>query len=68
MKKLLILILTILAVELDVQTVEAKVVASSPQIKTAADQKTYGRKRFRRKRGFMWGLFKKKNPCGCPSH
>jgi hypothetical protein len=26
------------------------------------------RKGYRKKRGFMWGLFKKKNSCNCPKH
>jgi hypothetical protein len=24
--------------------------------------------RFKRKKGFMWGLFKGKNACSCPKH
>lgn len=24
--------------------------------------------RFKRKKGFMWGLFKKKSACDCPKH
>lgn len=26
------------------------------------------RKGYRKKRGFMWGLFKKRNSCDCPKH
>jgi hypothetical protein len=37
----------------------------------AKDTHTVQRKkrhRNRQRRGFMWGLFKKKSPCGCPNH
>ncbi len=37
-----------------------------------ATEKPPGRKakdgRFRRKKGFMWGLFKGKSACDCPKH
>ena len=26
------------------------------------------RKGYRKKKGFLWGLFRKKNDCGCPSY
>jgi len=69
MKKLLILSLTIGLLAPMEMTVEAATPAksSSELTKTAA----FKRKRhrgYRQKEGFMWGLFRKKNPCGCPNH
>ena len=68
MKITLILIFVIFALMPEMNSVEAKTVATLPSIITNSEQTTLGRKRFRKKRGFMWGLFKKRNPCGCPSH
>ncbi len=44
--------------------------ATSTQFETAVNTKfTLVRRRGnRKKRGFMWGLFKKKNACNCPKH
>lgn len=39
---------------------------------TSIKDKQFGRKtkdgRYKRKKGFMWGLFKKKSDCDCPKH
>ncbi len=69
-KKIVLLLLTLLLWEIDIPSVEARsVVKTNPEFNlTTKSQTAFGRKRPRRKRGFLWGLFKKKNPCGCPSH
>lgn len=70
MKKLLVLsLIGILLLPLEA-TVEAAPVTKKALNEVKATT-VYKRKRargYRKKKGFMWGLFRKKNPCGCPNH
>ncbi|WP_128547294.1 hypothetical protein [Larkinella soli] len=38
------------------------------EVKTVSVFKRKKARGYRKKKGFMWGLFRKKNPCGCPNH
>ena len=65
MKKLLLLLLiATLSLPLDV-VAESLSVAPGTDISNDVTRK---RKGYHKKRGFMWGLFRKKNGCGCPNH
>jgi hypothetical protein len=65
MKKLLFLFLVAtLSLPLDV-VAESLSVAPTTSVSTDTARR---RKGFHKKRGFMWGLFRKKNACGCPNH
>ncbi|TAF28143.1 MAG: hypothetical protein EAZ70_06295 [Runella slithyformis] len=70
MKKLLcVLLLAAVLVPLTNDTVEAKNVASLATLSAKSEQTTLRkRKGYRKKKGFMWGLFRKKNGCGCPKN
>lgn len=44
--------------------------ANTKDSKDTVSQQIFGKKKhkgYRKKKGFMWGLFKK-NDCGCPKH
>lgn len=64
----LVLLLTAL---LTLVEAPAQAYASAPSELTvkAKEEAIFKRKRkgYRRKRGFLWGLFRKKD-CGCPNH
>lgn len=65
MKKLMLLFLvTMLSLPLDA-VAESLSVAAITSVSSDAARK---RKGYHKKRGFMWGLFRKKNGCGCPNH
>lgn len=63
----LVLLLTALLTMAEVP-VQAYAPAHSESVK-AKEEAIFKRKRkgYRKKRGFMWGLFRKKD-CGCPKH
>ena len=43
--------------------------AAKATLKPNFEQQTLRkRKGYHKKRGFMWGLFKKRNSCDCPKH
>ncbi|WP_234736289.1 hypothetical protein [Tellurirhabdus bombi] len=68
MKKLGIGIITaVLLLPVDI-TVEASPAKSTEF--SVVDASSIGKKRkgYRKKKGFMWGLFRKKSGCGCPNH
>ena len=69
MKKLLVVSLTVgllLPVEM---AAEAAVLAKSPsKVESTTAYKRKRNRGYRQKKGFMWGVFRKKNPCGCPNH
>jgi hypothetical protein len=74
MKKIFVLVLITALSFVD----GAESVAYAPVAATTTDtqlnanpERTERRRRNRQqrqRRGFMWGLFKKKSPCGCPNH
>lgn len=69
MKKIFLLML--LGLMLELPTVEAKItpMAKMTTIEAASDAKMLRKKRRNRQRkGFMWGLFRKRNACDCPKH
>jgi len=68
MKKLLcFLLLTCTLVAQPETTVQARGTAS-PEWRTKEQTTTLRkRKTYRKKKGFMWGLFRKKSGCGCPN-
>jgi len=56
---------------LELPTAQAKTasMAKMTTIEAASDAKTLRKKkRNRQRKGFMWGLFRKRNACDCPKH
>ncbi|MFC5410940.1 hypothetical protein ACFPMF_16590 [Larkinella bovis] len=67
MKKLLLLGLTMsLMLPLEAPVEAADVKSAHSELKSAPIFKRKKARGYRKKKGFMWGLFKKKNGCGCP--
>jgi hypothetical protein len=66
MKKLILLLIIFSAFQVETEamnTVSNKITT----ISTASSEVKTVVKRRRKKKGFLWGLFKK-NDCGCPKH
>ncbi|MDF7820456.1 hypothetical protein P1X15_22730 [Runella sp. MFBS21] len=70
MKRSVWLILTIVLLQVDAPEAEAKVNTNQKATVEAASEKSLlrKRKRNRQRKGFMWGLFRKRNACDCPKH
>lgn len=69
MKKIFLLMLLGLMLELPTAQAKAASMAKTTTIEAASDAKTLRKKRRNRQRkGFMWGLFRKRNACDCPKH
>ncbi|WP_265993339.1 hypothetical protein [Larkinella insperata] len=67
MKKLVLLGITIcLMLPLEAPVEAAVVKTSHSELKNTESFKRKKARGYRKKKGFMWGLFKKKNSCGCP--
>ncbi|GAB3269441.1 hypothetical protein GCM10027347_39680 [Larkinella harenae] len=69
MKKLLILCLTLglmLPLEATVEAAAVDVRSVNGELQNTLVLKRKKARAYRKKKGFMWGLFKKKNGCGCP--
>ena len=64
MKKLIVF--SVLMSCLQIETEASTLLLSKTSIKATNTEVTYKIKR-RRKKGFLWGLFRKKD-CGCPKH
>lgn len=67
MKKIWLLGLTVsllLPLEAPVEAAEMK--STQSELASAPIFKRKKARGYRKKKGFMWGLFKKKNSCGCP--
>lgn len=67
MKKIIGLVLIVLCCQVEVYA--APVAAAKTTIKQS--EGLFGKRRNkapRRKKGFMWGIFKKKSSCNCPNH
>lgn len=69
MKKIFLLMLLGLMLELPTAQAKTASMAKTTTIEAASDAKTLRKKRRNRQRkGFMWGLFRKRNACDCPKH
>ena len=68
MKKIICLLLVGVLVQVEAPTAEAKVATKKATIEAASSEKfsLRKRKRNRQRKGFMWGLFRKRNACDCP--
>jgi hypothetical protein len=69
MKKTALFLVAVTALVLTEAPVSAAVSTSTATTVKAKEEMVFKRKRkgYRKKKGFMWGLFKK-NDCGCPKH
>lgn len=69
MKKNVLFLVAVAMVVLAEAPASAAVSQSAETTVSAKEEMIFKRKRkgFRKKKGFMWGLFKK-NDCGCPKH
>ncbi len=69
MKKFLCLLM--LGMMLEIPDVEANInrKAETKTVKAASEYSTLRQKRRNRQRkGFLWGIFRKRNACDCPKH
>ncbi|WP_421822052.1 hypothetical protein [Flectobacillus sp.] len=64
MKKIILLGFAISCLQLESEASVAEHKSSATHISATTIKSTYKR---RRKKGFLWGLFRKKD-CGCPKH
>ena len=69
MKKTVILIVALLSLEAETMALKPSTNSNAKfEIATKTNNLIGRRKGYRKKRGFLWGLFKKKNACNCPKH
>ena len=70
MKRSILLLLFISLLQLEAPAAEVKVVANQKATGGAAtEQSSYRkRKRNRQRKGFLGGIFRKRNACDCPKH
>jgi hypothetical protein len=69
MKKVVCLLLLGILIQVEAPTVEAKIVTKKATIEAASEKSSLRkRRRNRQRKGFMWGLFRKRNACDCPKH
>jgi hypothetical protein len=67
MKKVVCLLLLGLLIQVETPTVEAKATTKKATIGAATEKSSFRkRRRNRQRKGFMWGLFRKRNACDCP--
>jgi hypothetical protein len=68
-KKTLLAIVALLCLQVEASAFEPNTASNARfEITTNTNSLIGRRKGYRKKRGFMWGLFKKKNACNCPKH
>jgi hypothetical protein len=69
MKNIVLILFTLLLLGVAESPVSASVPAATETTVKAKQETIFKRKRkgYRKKKGFMWGLFRK-NDCGCPNH
>lgn len=70
MKNITLMLFAVVLLSLTEAPVSAAVVVATTETTVTTKEETiFKRKRkgYRKKKGFMWGLFKK-NDCGCPNH
>ncbi len=70
MKRSILLLLFISLLQLEAPAAEVKVVANQKAtVEAATEQSSYRkRKRNRQRKGFLGGIFRKRNACDCPKH
>lgn len=69
MKKVVCLLLLSVLIQVEAPTAKAKVATKKATIEAASEKSSLRkRKRNRQRKGFMWGLFRKRNACDCPKH
>jgi hypothetical protein len=69
MKKVVCLLLLGILIQVEAPTVEAKVATKKATMEAASEKSSLRkRRRNRQRKGFMWGLFRKRNGCDCPKH
>jgi hypothetical protein len=69
MKKVVCLLILGILIQVEAPTVEAKVATKKATIAAASEKSSLRkRRRNRQRKGFMWGLFRKRNACDCPKH
>ncbi|GAB3894409.1 hypothetical protein GCM10028803_09330 [Larkinella knui] len=69
MKKLVVLSITLcMMLPLEAPVEAAVVKSASSELKSELAFKRKKARGYRKKKGFMWGLFRGKNACGCPKH
>ena len=67
MKKVVCLLLLGSLIQVEAPAVEAKAFTKKATIGAASEKSLLRkRKRNRQRKGFMWGLFRKRNACDCP--
>ena len=65
MKKILFLTVIFACFQVETEASNNATYKNTSISETSTVSKTFGKRR--RKKGFLWGLFKK-NDCGCPKH
>lgn len=70
MKRSILLLLLISLLQFEAPAAEVKVVANKKAtVEAASEQSSYRkRKRHRQRKGFLRGIFRKRNACDCPKH
>ncbi|MRS65837.1 hypothetical protein [Larkinella terrae] len=69
MKKLLVLGITVsMMLPLEAPVEAAVVKSANSELKSELIFKRKKARGYRKKKGFMWGLFRGKNSCSCPKH
>jgi hypothetical protein len=69
MKKIVCLLLLGVLIQVEAPTVEAKVATKKATVEVASEQSSLRkRKRYRQRKGFLGGIFRKRNACDCPKN
>lgn len=70
MKRSILLLLFISLLQFEAPAAEVKVAANKKATVEAASEKSSyrKRKRIRQRKGFLGGIFRKRNACDCPKH
>ncbi len=67
--KTFLVVTALLCLQIEASAIEPNKAESTHFETTTISNNTIGRRKgYRKKRGFLWGLFKKKNACNCPKH
>lgn len=70
MKRSILLLLVISLLQFEAPAAEVKLIANKKAAVEAASEKSSyrKRKRNRQRKGFLGGIFRKRNACDCPKH
>ena len=68
MKKIIGIILLVLCCQVEASAIEPTAKSETTLKNTEGVSGKRRNKAPRRKKGFLWGLFKKKSSCNCPKH